>query len=86
MQEELISKLIDLIKVKFFINEVLPTHKLREDLGLDSFDLIEICILAESTFKKELENFNFDGFVKLLSNNDYSIEDIISLYLIEYNK
>ena len=68
MREELISKLIDLIKVKFFINEVLPTHKLREDLGLDSIGLMMLSLSLEEEF-----NFQFEDAVMFLT-----VQDVVS--------
>lgn len=60
------SKIIELIRQNgLTVYEVVPTARLREDLMLDSMDVLELTMALESEFNIEIDDEVFDRWQTL---------------------
>ena len=54
------EKVTEILKEKSFFDEITPELKLREDLGLDSLNMVELMVELEDKFNIEIEESDLD--------------------------
>lgn len=54
------EKVNGILMAKCFCNEITPELKLKEDLGLDSLNLVELMVEIEEKFDIEIEESDLD--------------------------
>lgn len=54
------EKVNEILKEKSFCNEITSELKLREDLGLDSLNMVELMVELEDKFNIEIEESDLD--------------------------
>lgn len=54
------EKVTEILKEKSFCDEITPELKLREDLGLDSLNMVELMVELEDKFNIEIEESDLD--------------------------
>ena len=54
------EKVNEILMGKSFCNEITPELKLKEDLGLDSLNLVELMVEIEEKFEIEIEESDLD--------------------------
>jgi acyl carrier protein len=71
------TKLLDLIGKVLAKKDVRPEHKLREDLGADSLDMLELAMAVEENFNVEVPDETAAGF--------NTVQDIV-FFLDQYGR
>ena len=71
------TKLLDLIGKVLAKKDVRPEHKLREDLGADSLDMLELAMAVEENFNVEIPDETADRFK--------TVQDIV-FFLDQYGR
>ncbi|MDO4667968.1 MAG: acyl carrier protein [Streptococcus sp.] len=65
-EKEIYSKIVEIIKERQTTDFIIsPQLKLKEDLSVDSVDLMEFIISLEDTFKIEISDETIDHFTTL---------------------
>lgn len=65
-EKEIYSKIVEIIKERQTTDFIIsPQLKLKEDLSVDSVDLMEFIINLEDTFKIEISDETIDHFTTL---------------------
>lgn len=54
------EKVNEILKEKSFCDEIMSELKLREDLGLDSLNMVELMVELEDKFNIEIEESDLD--------------------------
>lgn len=54
------EKVNEILKEKSFCDEIISDLKLREDLGLDSLNMVELMVEIEDKFNIEIEESDLD--------------------------
>lgn len=54
------EKVNEILKKKSFCDEITSELKLREDLGLDSLNMVELMVAIEDKFNIEIEESDLD--------------------------
>lgn len=54
------EKVNEILKEKSFCDEIISELKLREDLGLDSLNMVELMVELEDKFNIEIEESDLD--------------------------
>lgn len=56
----MLEKVIDILKLITDKEEIAPTDRLREDLGMDSFTFIRMIVLLEKNFSIRIDEKYFE--------------------------
>lgn len=54
------DKINQILMEKSFCEEILPEHRLHDDLGLDSLNMVELMVELEEQFNIELDESDLD--------------------------
>lgn len=70
IKSEIIEKTKDFLSAEFEIDreKILPENNLKETLGLDSLDYVDLVVVIEENFGLK---FNGEDFVKVVTFNDF---------------
>ncbi|MBR6257227.1 MAG: acyl carrier protein [Lachnospiraceae bacterium] len=71
------EKLKQILKEQYGIEDVSPSSAIKTDLGLDSFELMDLICLVEDTFGVEIEEDAYHSFVTVQDFCDH-MEKLIS--------
>ena len=74
------EKVNEILKEKSFCDEITSELKLREDLGLDSLNMVELMVELEDKFNIEIEESDLDPAALQTVNQIY---DLVEKYTEE---
>ena len=77
-QEEIIEKIREFMMEEFEVEEekITPDANLKDSLGLDSLDYIDLVVVMESTFKFKVKPEDFTGIVTFQDFCDYVVAKV----------
>lgn len=65
------EKVNEILKKKSFCEDITPDLKLREDLGFDSLNMVELMVELEDKFNIEIEESDLDPAALLIVSQIY---------------
>lgn len=80
-KNEILKELTELILDKFGVDSIISSDSFKDDLGLDSLDLVELLLETEKTFNIRFQDKQYDTIM------DKTVDDLINMvYELTKNK